>query len=55
MVSGQNAVCQKNYYIAIVSTNVETKTPEKEIQIALDLVGPILEKFIKVNHFYKGE
>ena len=32
MVSSAHAVCAKGLYIAIVSTTVETKDPEKEIQ-----------------------
>lgn len=31
MVSAVHAVCKKGYYIAIISANVETKNPEKEI------------------------
>jgi len=53
MVSGVHAVCQKNYYVAIVSTNVETDNPEKEIQVGIDLLGTVLEKFVKVSDIYE--
>ncbi|KCV71423.1 hypothetical protein H696_02370 [Fonticula alba] len=41
-------VAAKGHYIAIVSTVVETNDPEREIQIALNLLGPIVEKFVKI-------
>jgi len=43
MVSAAHAVCAKGLYVAIVSTTVQTKNPEEEIQPGLDLLGPILE------------
>ncbi len=49
MVSGVHSVCKKGYYVAIVSGNVETKNPEKELDVAFDLIGPVLEKFTTVN------
>jgi RAB protein geranylgeranyltransferase component A len=52
MVSSVHSVCAKGYYIAIVSTNVETNQPEKEIEAGLELVGSTLQKFIKVAPFY---
>ncbi|KAG0243253.1 GDP dissociation inhibitor [Mortierella sp. GBAus27b] len=47
-VSDQHKVCDKNHYLAIVSTIVETDIPEKEILPALALLGPIVEKFVQV-------
>ena len=44
MVSSTHNVCAKDVYIAIVSTIVETKKPEDEIQAGLNLLGPIFEK-----------
>lgn len=44
MVSSPHAVCSKGYYIAFISTEVETSVPENEIQVALQLLGPIEEK-----------
>lgn len=42
-VSNAHMVCAKDYYLAIVSTIVETDTPEKEIESGLKLLGPIHE------------
>lgn len=44
MVSSTHNVCAKDVYVAIVSTIVETDTPEKEIVPGLDLLGPIYDK-----------
>jgi len=46
MVSSAHAVCAKGLYIAIISTTVETKDPEKEIASAVELLGGILEMFV---------
>jgi Rab GDP dissociation inhibitor len=51
MVSSLHSVCQKGFYIAIISTNVETNTPENEIKAALDVIGAVKEKFITVFFF----
>jgi Rab GDP dissociation inhibitor len=48
MVSTVHSVCQKGFYIAIISTNVETNNPENEIKPALELIGAVKEKFITV-------
>ena len=49
MVSSVHSICKKDYYIAIVSTTVETKEPEKEIQVAMDMLGKIKEKFVTIS------
>jgi len=45
MVSSVHAVAANGKFIAVVSTNLETKEPEKEIAPALTLLGQIQEKF----------
>lgn len=49
MVSSVHNVCPKGYYLAIVSTIVETDNPHIEVEPGLNLLGPILEKFIYVT------
>ena len=44
MISSTHNVCAKDIYVAIVSTIVETSTPELEIKPGLDLLGPIHDK-----------
>jgi len=51
MVSWAHSIAAKDKYVAIVSTVVETSTPEKEIEPALKLLGPILEKFVSISDF----
>ena len=46
-VSSFHNVCASGYYIAMISTIIETDQPEKEIEFALSLLGPIREKFIR--------
>jgi len=48
LVSSLHNVCKKGFYIAIISTNVETTNPESELAIGLDIIGPVKEKFILV-------
>uniref|UniRef100_A0A914KXR8 Rab GDP dissociation inhibitor n=1 Tax=Meloidogyne incognita TaxID=6306 RepID=A0A914KXR8_MELIC len=52
-VSNSNQVAPKTWYIANVSTTVETQTPEAEIQPALQLLGAITEKFVMVSDIYE--
>ncbi|XP_033114555.1 rab GDP dissociation inhibitor alpha-like [Anneissia japonica] len=52
-ISSAHNVAAEGFYIAIVSTTVETDEPEKEIQPGLDLLGPILEKFTSVDDIFQ--
>ncbi len=49
LVSSAHAVCTKDFYIAMISTNIETTNPEAEIQPALNLLGPVKEMFVSVS------
>jgi len=51
-VSFAHNVAPKGKYIAIISTTVETAKPETELQLALELLGPIDDKFITVSTTY---
>jgi len=51
MVSWAHNIAAKDKYVAIVSTVVETENPEKEVEPALKLLGPILEKFTSVSEY----
>merc|ERR1712071_189574 len=52
MVSYTHQVAAKGWFIATVSTTVETSNPEAEIKPALDLLGPVKQKFFSVSDFY---
>jgi len=51
-VSFAHNVASQGHYIAMVSTTVETSNPEEELKIGLQLLGPILEKFVSVSDLY---
>lgn len=52
MVSYTHQVAAKGWFIAMVSTTVETNNPEAEIKPALDLLGPIKQKFLTVSDYF---
>ena len=56
MVSFAHNVAAKGYFIAIVSTTVETSDPESELKPGLDLLGDIKEKYVIqmiINYSFK--
>lgn len=46
-------VTPKGWYLAMVSTTVETANPEAEVLPGLQLLGPIAEKFIQISDVYE--
>ena len=50
MVSYNTQSSSKGWFIAMISTNVETDNPEAEIQPGLNLLGPIKQKFLQVRN-----
>ena len=52
-VSHAHNICAAGYWVAIVSTIVETANPEAEIQVAMNLLGPIKERFISTIDLYE--
>ena len=52
MVSYTHNVASENFYIAMVSTTVETSNPENELAPGLKLLGAIEEKFVSVSDIY---
>ncbi|ELP94268.1 Rab GDP dissociation inhibitor alpha, putative [Entamoeba invadens IP1] len=53
VLSGNNQVCPKGKWIAIVGTTVETANPEKEVEVGLNLLQPIEQKFIDVSDSFE--
>jgi len=53
MVSTTNQVASKGWFIAMISTTVETENPEAEIQPGLNLLGPIKQKFFQISDVFK--
>jgi Rab GDP dissociation inhibitor len=52
-LSQANQVAAKGFYVATVSTTVETDKPERELQPGLDLLGPVIDKFVSVNDIFE--
>jgi len=53
MVSYTTQVASKGWFVAMVSTTVETATPEAEIQPGINLLGPIKQKFLQVSDVFE--
>ena len=53
MVSYPHLICAQGYYVAMISTMVESSSPEKEIQPAVDLLGTIIDMFVSVSTVYE--
>lgn len=53
LVSNTHQVSSPGWFIAMVSTKVETKNPELEIKPGLDLLGPIKQKFVLFSDYYE--
>ncbi|KAM4588508.1 rab GDP dissociation inhibitor beta [Odontesthes bonariensis] len=50
VVSYGHSVASDGMYIATVSTTAETSNPEKEVQPGLELLEPIMQKFVSVSN-----
>lgn len=50
-LSSDHEMCSSGYFIVVISTIAESNDSENEIKPALDLLGPILEKFFIVKFF----
>ena len=46
-------VCPKGFYLAFISTKIETSNPREEIKPALDLLGNIVESFERITDLYE--
>lgn len=53
MVSYTHQVAAKGWFIAMVSTTVETDNPEAEIKPGLELLGTIRQKFVSISDYYE--
>ena len=53
VLNSTHSVCKKGYYLAIISTMVETKDPKAELKPAMNIIGEPLEIFDKVSDIYE--
>jgi Rab GDP dissociation inhibitor len=52
-LSCDHNVCDKNWYVATVSTTVETDKAEEELEPGIKLLGSVSEKFVSVSDLYE--
>jgi len=52
-VSHSHKIAANGWYLAIVSTTVETSDPQSELKAGLDLLGPIEQRFVSVSDLYE--
>lgn len=52
-VSYTHQVAAKGWFIAMVSTTVESDNPETEIKPGLELLGPIKQKFVTISDYFE--
>jgi Rab GDP dissociation inhibitor len=52
MVSSSHCICPGNFYVAIVSCQVETNNPLQEMQPGFDLLGPIADMSLFTSPMY---
>ena len=48
-VSFAHNIAPQDWYVALVSTTVETANPEAELEPGMRLLGPVVEKFVSVS------
>nr|QBH73816.1 rab gdp-dissociation inhibitor [Carausius morosus] len=53
LVSYTHQVAAQGWFVAMVSTTVETDNPELEIKPGLDMLGPVRQKFVVVSDFFE--
>lgn len=53
LVSYTHQIASKGWFVAMVSTTVETDNPENELQPALALLGPITQRFYSVSDVFR--
>jgi len=53
VVSYTHQVAAKGWFVAMVSTTVETANPEEEIRAGLALLGPIKQKFVTISDYFE--
>ena len=48
-VSDAHCVASKSHFLALVATTVETNNPEAELQPGIEILGPLIQKFVTVE------
>jgi RAB protein geranylgeranyltransferase component A len=52
VLSKDMEVCPEGFYLAIVSTEVETSNPQQEVQVGINLLGNVVRRFDGITETY---
>ena len=52
-VNSFHNVCKKGFFIAIISTTIETDKPQEELTVAYELLGEVLHSFETIEDIYE--
>ncbi|EZG56361.1 Rab-GDP dissociation inhibitor [Gregarina niphandrodes] len=52
MISATHGICKQGKYIALVSANIETNNPTKELEPAFKILGSIEKQFTNISNRY---
>lgn len=53
LVSDIHQVCKKGFWVAVISTDVETNDPHSEIKAAFDIIGDPCEMFVTISELHE--
>jgi len=53
VISSTHAVCPRGYYVAIISTVIETDNPHVELEPAFKLLGPRVDTLMGISELYE--
>jgi len=53
LVSDIHQVCKKGFWVAVISTDVETNDPHSEIKPAFDIIGNPCEMFVTISELHE--
>jgi len=53
LVSDIHQVCKKGFWVAVISTDVETNDPHSEIKPAFEVIGEPCEMFVTISEMHE--
>ena len=53
VISNSHNICAKGYYVAIISTIIETEKPHLELEPAFKIVGPTKDVLMSISQLYE--
>ncbi|KAG0439487.1 putative secretory pathway GDP dissociation inhibitor 1 [Dictyocoela muelleri] len=53
ILSEKEKACPENYYVALISTVIETDSPKDEIEFVISKLGNVIQRFYRIDHVYE--